>query len=479
MLQSVSRSGLIEDLGFDTPSVIGTLRGHNATITCLTPVYMPSHISYGTGDDTHRLLTTTLISADSQGWLIWWDLSTRRPLGVWRGHKEKVTTLIQLGLEWVSDAESTTASPKLGNMYGKVLSHGKDGEMKIWSLFDLENEVVKFTGRLQRRLPLMTDDNQEQIDKLWPTPPVFYELPVNTLNFSNVAILGNTLITPASMDSNSFDIYTIPLLDSDKLQRPYSSIEPLELLRYQNRELPRETAIPDSEKGRDFGIIMRIEWIDETCFAVGYESGHVITYGIVNGKLTMETLDCSHYPSPIIALVYDSGRGVLLSSSSNDFISIQTIQRSRVVIDVTKTSKKFKTHHKGIGHLTIRLDGIVGLITWDGFMRCYEYDDNGEEPLKFVFKVKKQAPSVNLNALNRSQDDKTEQEDIGSSKTRAMCLEFSQAQKSYDDLKQQGLLKWDNGMSKMLVRPREQSNLSRKWLFTGYSDGRITTQDLQ
>lgn len=59
------------------------LRGHNAHITALR----------------FSRSNTRLLTADADGWLIVWSLSTKRPVAVWKAHEQTV-----LGIEdWNED----------------------------------------------------------------------------------------------------------------------------------------------------------------------------------------------------------------------------------------------------------------------------------------------------------------------------------------------------------------------------------------
>ncbi|KAG7811567.1 hypothetical protein KL921_001833 [Ogataea angusta] len=418
----------------------GTLRGHKDAVSGLEVFYVPSSLAARLGEREIRLMSPTLMSSDESGWIYWWDLTSRRPLGVWKAHDGNVLTIKQMGLAW------DRGSPVLDNVwFGNLLSHGKDGELKIWRIFEFSNDaphIFKPTSVLSRRIYTEGGSTAQ-----WPTPPVAFQMPINVMNFSNVDIRNGVLLAPGTQDSAKLDIYRIDVENND-LKRLCKAVDPLELAGQKNIDLNVHVSPENSSRG--LGIVMKLVWLDEEKFAVGFESGHVITFALQGDKVDILDFDSQHYPNPILALYYDHHNGNLISTSSAD----------KIVIQSQHQHSAFRLKHKGVADVKTMGD-LVGMVTWDGYSRFYNYDD--ESILRFQFKLHKMVPSIA--ATNSTVDIAENVRDL---QQRAAVLAFSQTQAF-----SRSALVHTNGMGKNIVRRRDEMNLVNSFLFIGYKDGRI------
>ncbi|KAK7538231.1 WD40-repeat-containing domain protein [Phyllosticta citribraziliensis] len=121
-----------------TPAYV--LRGHAATIHAVRFLRRNS-----------RLLT-----GDADGWLVLWNLASKRPAAVWRPHSATI-----LGL----DAD-----------HDRIITHGRDSHLRVWQLRP-DDEAA-----LDTVLPV---DNADAHRK---QPWLLHSIPVNTLNFCPFAI---------------------------------------------------------------------------------------------------------------------------------------------------------------------------------------------------------------------------------------------------------------------------------------------------
>src|SRR4051794_9519063 len=74
-------------------------RGHNAAI----------HALHFFGDNSF------FASGDSDGWIVIWRLTTRRPAAAWRAHEG--------GVSGIKDWEGT-----------RLISHGRDHKLRVWQV---------------------------------------------------------------------------------------------------------------------------------------------------------------------------------------------------------------------------------------------------------------------------------------------------------------------------------------------------------
>lgn len=235
-----------------------SFRGHKAPIACLC------------------YYEESIVSADREGWVVVWNLGTKRPIALWKAHDGHILTakMTDLGL----------------------MTHGRDSNIRFWSVKDADLE------KCSRDLALLGSDDE------LPTPP-YMEVPVNSLNFCNVDYCGGLLITPASQDSDNFDIYMIKT--------------PFELLRVVTN-YAHGTTVSESGRGSN-GIIMKVLFASKSLVFVGYESGAVKAFRLKeevtersskNEKLVINkdmritcVLDSEgHKPLPVLSMVFYKGR---------------------------------------------------------------------------------------------------------------------------------------------------------------------------
>ncbi|OVF06968.1 putative ASTRA-associated protein [Clavispora lusitaniae] len=202
-----------------------------------------------------------LVSADRSGTLIVWNLSTRRPAARFRAHEGQVLSM---------------QPTRFG-----LLTHGRDSAVRIW--------------------PPGAAENSKGGD-----PHPIFEMPVNALNFCNVAYIDGAdgtalLATPASVDSDCFDVY--------RLSPEFSLARAVE-----NQAPKREQRGADhieeigASPGRGEGIIMRLAWAAPDLLYVGYESGALASFSLSPEGCRMLWLARAHSPHPVLSLALEGAR---------------------------------------------------------------------------------------------------------------------------------------------------------------------------
>jgi ASTRA-associated protein 1 len=73
-------------------------------------------------------------SRDSDGWIVVWNMSTRRPLAVWRAHNASVLSI----REWTCEKLVTYSDQS----ESANCRHGRDGKVFVWSI--KEDEEARF-----------------------------------------------------------------------------------------------------------------------------------------------------------------------------------------------------------------------------------------------------------------------------------------------------------------------------------------------
>jgi ASTRA-associated protein 1 len=70
---------------------------------------------------------------DADGWIVIWNLTSRRPSAVWKGHDAGVLSMRQ----W--DEKLIRYRDSIANSYG---SHGRDGKVVIWKVGESEEREL-------------------------------------------------------------------------------------------------------------------------------------------------------------------------------------------------------------------------------------------------------------------------------------------------------------------------------------------------
>lgn len=381
--------------------LVATLRGHSAGIVGTSFFYMPSQTAYTVGTETVPLLTPTLVSCDESGGLIWWDLHTRRPLYCWQACEGSVLSVQQLGISWIQD------KPVLGDRFGQLLVHGKDGMIKIFQLFYPTDVGFTYGVRLQKKLDFANE-----------CPNVVYELPCNVLNFCNVAMQDDFLVTPATVDAQGFDLYEI-----------------------KGKDLKRKVANYQYARVKT-GIVMKFQWLNESELVVGYESGLSVVFNVefsgenatVNERYSFDQL-C---PDPVTSIA-SNATDIFISSAGSSVMQIATHSGEAKIHNIK---------HKGVNYMCLEeTSHILNVATWDGYIRIYKYDPEFE----FVSKIRRTSAS------------------IASEGIRGMTVSTSMCQKNVNTSD----LVYLNGMSKNIIRRNTNEKNVKQWMVIGFDDGRL------
>lgn len=300
-----------------------SLRGHKAPITCFATV------------------GNNVVSADREGWVILWDLTTRRPKALWRAHEGHVLTL-----------KHTEEG---------LLTHGRDHSIRFWDLALLEGcltSTMDIGGAVK--------------------PPPSFEIPVNALNFCNVDFCNGVLATASTGDSNNFDIYRVwDVFGAAHFARIAANVPPN----------PSDAAIEevhtDSSSRQGLGIIMRLCLQSPSSLIVGYESGAVRQYSIrqpvvdkaalrndrtVMFKDTKIALEWSHAgltPLPILSI--EVVKGHLYVGSASKSLLRYPMDGHKILGE----PESFNLRHYGIQCVQPYPSGVVTGF-WDGTIKGFD-----------------------------------------------------------------------------------------------------------
>lgn len=141
------------------------LRGHRAQVHAA--VFM--RLDRTTKSGASMTADTRLVTGDSDGYVVLWDLAIVRARGVWRAHQNSI-----LGIAaWDDD--------------GQVVTHGRDHRLVVWQV------GVADEARLSTVLPLDQESSSASSSassSSHPQPWMVHVLDVNTMNFCAFAWCG-------------------------------------------------------------------------------------------------------------------------------------------------------------------------------------------------------------------------------------------------------------------------------------------------
>jgi ASTRA-associated protein 1 len=296
-----------------TPKYI--LRGHNANIHALQ--FLQSNLY--------------LASGDRNGWLVIWNLASKRPVGVWKAHEDGITAL----KHWSPD---------------RLLTHGRDHKLRVWQLnFNAE------PSDLSLRLPVEGAKDDQ------PKPWLLHSLDMSALNFCTFSICAETsdragaeqglLIASANgLDSGGIDVFQLP---SQRRVSQLSSTEAVNTGMVMALEL---FYTPDSQSIR---------------LVSGYEDGQVLVHqhnrSFDQPSSNWEKLAaCKIHSQPILSLELSPERDYFYTCSADALVGKFAIPHA------SSPTKSVNTKHAGQQGMSVRSDGkIFATAGWDGRVRVY------------------------------------------------------------------------------------------------------------
>lgn len=321
-VRNTSRSGSNASNGLtiqnsDQPPIpYATLRAHPFPVTS-TSFYKPSTSA------VKKCKAQLLVSGDEGGWCFIWNLSTRRPVMIWKPHLKSIISVQFLSAENQPESESGVLA----------VTHGRDNKLYIF-LVHLGDDNNTAKG-LNVKLPLQADPGDA-----YPSPKLVYEQDVNALNFCSAAFAATnplnqqhsetrnfSFAVPSTLASENIDIYQLKI-DQNATGTSSSNYNLSRLVAGLKPPVsPIQPLFPDSETSRNEGIVMALLMVElpsnEYLLAIGYESGLAAVYKISPQTSTKTAKTKLLYATkchsqPILSLDLDStGFNWFMSSSAD------------------------------------------------------------------------------------------------------------------------------------------------------------------
>ncbi|KAJ5893650.1 hypothetical protein N7495_005341 [Penicillium taxi] len=337
----------------------------------------PTYVLRGHSTPIHALhifsQNLRLISGDADGWIVIWDLVTKRPVTVWKAHRGAV-----LEVKGFSQVSGGT----------EIYTHGRDHKLCVWRI-RLEDEPF-----LDKTLPVEAFElDKERLEKR-AQPWLLHSLPVNALNFcafsiafidtSGATSLGNTqkqetstraqilFAVPNAMDSGGIDIFHLP----------------------SERRVTTIKSDPAVQTGMLMAVSIFVGPLSDLYVASAYEDGQVMVF-TYKEPLTSASFEASNISSnpwkweriyvcrphsqPVLSIDVAPTCDYFISSSADALIIKHPIPGPVTVDDVPIVNymeesplKTIDTKHSGQQGIRIRNDGkIFATAGWDSRVRVY------------------------------------------------------------------------------------------------------------
>ncbi|KIX04332.1 uncharacterized protein Z518_05199 [Rhinocladiella mackenziei CBS 650.93] len=322
---------------------------------------VPSYVLRGHESPIHALHlyagNTYLVSGDSEGWIVIWSLSSKRPAATWKAHVGGVMQIKHWTDERLVRCVDVSFLIKLSLMW--LASHGRDHKLRVWKV-----QSEDFAG-LSTKLPAdgaLPDQTQ---------PWLLHSCSVNALNFCAFSLCDEDAQQPAikeptpqlvaspnGLDSGGIDIFQLPS------ERRVSQIH--------------------ADKNTTSGMVMAVSLFHETSssrlvLVSGYEDGRVMVH-IHQGDLGangqwQKLMAGKPHTQPVLSVDILPSKEHFISSSADATIAKYPLLLSENPSETqseVQPERAMKTKHAGQQGLSIRCDGkIFATAGWDGRVRVY------------------------------------------------------------------------------------------------------------
>ncbi|KAK4191916.1 WD40-repeat-containing domain protein [Podospora australis] len=274
-----------------------------------------------------------LLTGDSDGFIVAWDLTIMRPRAVWQAHTAAI-----LGVAgWGSD---------------RIITHGRDNRLVVWKI------TVEDEGRMSATLPL--DPTPESR----PQPWLLHVLEINTMNFCSFSYC------PASADVGS------TAAASDILVAVPNTLasEAVDIFHLPSRNRLHTVKTAGEKNGMVMALSLFHHYQTTLTLITGYENGLV---AVSHLDPTTQTWSLKYqapnvHSQPLLSLDVSSARDFFLTSGADAIIAKHPLP-SPVSSDIlTHPLKVVNTKHSGQQSLCIRSDNkIFATAGWDSKIRVY------------------------------------------------------------------------------------------------------------
>ncbi|KAM9970050.1 hypothetical protein ACTFIR_001890 [Dictyostelium discoideum] len=304
-----------------------------------------------------RVNPNLLYSGSGDGELKLWDIEEKKCISTQIAHSEGIGGGV-LSLQWLSNENNNENNNNNDEICGNILSQGRDGVIKIWSIVD--NCTFKNTYRLET--------NSISLGKC------------SSLS-SNLLSISGSAIDPTSSTSQ-VEIWDL------KNKQVINKLKP------NNQQLFEKLGLPMSLKlyyeNNDNGNQSN----DQIRLCTGYENGELLIWDLRNTSIPLVSSKLHTEPILSFALSNNSTKGISGSGDTN--IIEFNINYESKQFNITKTHK---LNNGGISEIKIRNDEkIYATAGWDKRIRIFNFKK--QTPLAILKYHTESVYSIDFNSNN-------------------------------------------------------------------------------
>ncbi|KAI4741851.1 WD40 repeat-like protein [Aureobasidium sp. EXF-12298] len=299
------------------------------------PPAQPAYVLRGHNAQIHSVCfvrhNTRLLTGDAEGWLVLWNLASKRPVAVWRGHSAAILAVST----WTDD---------------RLITHGRDSKLRVWQLKASDESTFSVV------LPI--EDPVTPRHEPW----LLHTISVNTLNFCSFSACKTSPSEAAQLSSEAIDTTLLVAVPGD-------TEGDIDVYSLPSKAKLTTVCAPRTTK---LGMAMCVKILvqdDQIILIAGYEGGHCCLwrYDHVQSQWALLSTTKSH-SQPILSLDIAKSLRRYYTSAADATIA------SHSLTDLTASQpiKTTETKHSGQQSLHVRSDDkIFATAGWDGCVRVY------------------------------------------------------------------------------------------------------------
>ncbi|KAH0367991.1 WD40 repeat-like protein, partial [Aureobasidium melanogenum] len=303
--------------------------------TATLPPAQPAYVLRGHNAQIHSVCfvrhNTRLLTGDAEGWLVLWNLASRRPVAVWRGHSAAILALSS----WADD---------------RLITHGRDSKLHVWQLKASDESTFSTV--------LPVEDSITPRHEPW----LLQTISVNTLNFCSFSACEASPSEAAQLSPDTIDEALLVAVPGD-------TEGDIDVYSLPSKAKLSTIRAPKTTK---LGMAMCVKILiqdGQLVLIAGYESGHTCLwhYDQEKSQWTLLSTIKSH-SQPILSLDVANGLRRYYTSAADATIACYSLTD----LTTSQPIKTVQTKHSGQQSLHVRSDDkIFATAGWDGCVRVY------------------------------------------------------------------------------------------------------------
>ncbi|THV85500.1 WD40 repeat-like protein [Aureobasidium pullulans] len=299
------------------------------------PPAQPAYVFRGHNAQIHSICfvrhNTRLLTGDAEGWLILWNLASKRPVAVWRGHAAAILAVST----WTDD---------------KLITHGRDSKLRVWQLRESDESTFSVVLPIEDPVTLRHE------------PWLLHTISVNTLNFCSFSSCEASPSEAAQLSSEANETTLLVAVPGDREGD-------IDIYSLPSKMKLSTVCAPKTVKlGMAMCVKISIQG-PQIILIAGYESGHCCFWQFDKDSSKWILLSTSKsHSQPVLSLDIAHSLKRYYTSAADATIASHSLTEPTT----SQPLKTIETKHSGQQSLRVRSDDkILATAGWDGNVRVY------------------------------------------------------------------------------------------------------------